>query len=355
MPRCSRACQNSQIPCREARAFTLVELLVVVSIIALLISILLPSLKSAREQAKSIKCQTNQKGIMTAARMYTTEENDWLPGSPGTTGSRLLGLPAGTIPSTTALHVPGNLVQTWDWAGPLGSVQMGMSLSGNRAERYKQLVEGPFECPSNNYQATVFPVNAPAEFKPLRMVSYNTIRHFMLWGGTTSEAPFGSLTNWTSQNGGGGSTEFPRNYVPKFDRAGQPSEKLFITDSSRFTDDVGQLTYNVSWNGGSGGAFGGQGATLQIIGPADNLLRSHNLINQSHKRWRFTYRHSRGKTPGHNVVFLDNHTEWMSESQSRVPDYWWPKNTLIHFADMNTPTRLKVINHLEGQFYRVRR
>lgn len=57
---------------RKSRAFTLIELLVVIAIIALLVSILLPSLNTARELAKTSKCLANMRNMELAHWMYVT-------------------------------------------------------------------------------------------------------------------------------------------------------------------------------------------------------------------------------------------------------------------------------------------
>ena len=97
--------------------FTLVELLVVIAIIALLLSILMPSLNKAREQAKKMQCAAHLYGMAMAMHMYAMTYKEIFP----------------------AMLMPGNLSKAF--AGKSHWHQLAMEFAPNK----KQL-----RCPSLN-------------------------------------------------------------------------------------------------------------------------------------------------------------------------------------------------------------
>jgi prepilin-type N-terminal cleavage/methylation domain-containing protein/prepilin-type processing-associated H-X9-DG protein len=76
-PDSSAALQND----KTRPAFTLIELLVVISIIALLLAILLPTVKRARNQAKAVVCQSNLKQWGTVLALYAEDNEGRIPSS----------------------------------------------------------------------------------------------------------------------------------------------------------------------------------------------------------------------------------------------------------------------------------
>jgi prepilin-type N-terminal cleavage/methylation domain-containing protein/prepilin-type processing-associated H-X9-DG protein len=87
-PARNRSTRRDLAYARRRRAFTLVELLVVIGIIAVLVGILLPALNRARESARSVQCMSNLRAIGQAANLYAVANNGSLPyGAYGFTAS----------------------------------------------------------------------------------------------------------------------------------------------------------------------------------------------------------------------------------------------------------------------------
>jgi prepilin-type N-terminal cleavage/methylation domain-containing protein len=97
----------------RTRAFTLIELLVVVAIIALLISILLPSLSRAKEQARISLCLSNERSIAQAAVSYTMDK-----------GSAVFAFRFGYVPDTAPGDFQGfDLATEFIWGGDVPDVK----------------------------------------------------------------------------------------------------------------------------------------------------------------------------------------------------------------------------------------
>ncbi|MDB5297757.1 MAG: hypothetical protein JWO31_3740 [Phycisphaerales bacterium] len=71
--------RTDRAPAGRPRGFTLVELLVVIGIIALLISILLPAMSRAREEAKATQCLSNLRQLGMALQSYANDNKDKVP------------------------------------------------------------------------------------------------------------------------------------------------------------------------------------------------------------------------------------------------------------------------------------
>lgn len=96
---------------RTGRAFTLIEVLVVVAIIALLVSVLLPALHRSRESARTLQCASNVRQLTQAFLMYAVDNRGRLPGHRRDTyadwlgsGNPRLGYPDGVQPDDGVVY-----------------------------------------------------------------------------------------------------------------------------------------------------------------------------------------------------------------------------------------------------------
>jgi prepilin-type N-terminal cleavage/methylation domain-containing protein/prepilin-type processing-associated H-X9-DG protein len=94
---------------RRQKAFTLIELMVVVSIIALLAAMLLPALQRALEQTRRASCMNNLKGAGTALALYSQNNDNAYPMLPGTAWDSTID---GTV-WLSSVSIPTGIASDW--------------------------------------------------------------------------------------------------------------------------------------------------------------------------------------------------------------------------------------------------
>lgn len=115
--------------------FTIIELLIVISIIAILASILLPALNAAKDKAQSISCTNNMKQIGLAFHHYTSSWDDYFPPAEFEPDSSpqlywTLAFAIDRLLPLNTMHCPAR--DRWDWAGILKQAEDGETSSRER-------------------------------------------------------------------------------------------------------------------------------------------------------------------------------------------------------------------------------
>ena len=266
-----------RIRSRMRNAFTLVELLVVIGIIALLISILLPSLNQAREQAKATQCLSNVRQLGLAFLMYVNENKGYFPSR---NASRSQG------------HRPGDWIY-WQEVLPPGE-----TINESNVVRYmsggaKRVSIESLRCPSDNVDARLYENNAnPYKF------SY-TVNVFVINNSATA------------------STSSPFDRTLNISKVKNSNRKILaVEEDERGINDgswVGRSTYNL---------------TTPIPG---DVATDNDFLAIRHERRKFY-----PDTPANwlknvdrrgNAVFLDFHAEYITRREAHdqknlIPEYY---------------------------------
>jgi prepilin-type N-terminal cleavage/methylation domain-containing protein/prepilin-type processing-associated H-X9-DG protein len=350
--------------------FTLVELLVVIGIIAILISILLPSLSKAQRSARTVQCASNMRTIIQGMQVYATQYKGSIPGSPWTSGAHLRGSAGdvkqyavpGVTQASTEIASPNaanlgtrNVVSIFDWQTPIARA-LGVKFRAttgtyastdpdgggsinDRLQRFLQVNENPvFACPDNAY--TSFCFEGAAGWPVVRMQSYCTSIDFMVMntglGGSATGVYIGR-PQWNP----------PPGYAPKLNKVGNPSEKAFLTEGARFVDASNDNAVTIDYSNSvypvNGGIYSEQ---RPYVGTPTSFNRSRILLGGygdltaqrkgGDSKFLLVFaRHGTsklGQAPAEyrtNVAFFDGHVETLPYMEAFNPKFHSPKGTSL--------------------------
>ena len=328
---------NIRIHRTTTRAFTLIELLVVIAIIALLISILLPSLASARGLARQLVGAALHKNLGAAQIQYMNTYKDHYAGR-NTSGGYYSGIYIGQNPVAKADLLLGDTTSetptsTEDWISPI--IGDAMNFSPNRARRTQQIfnrLRDPAArftndtlygtAPDNNDFRTALADGGYYQVSFLIPTGFNYLSNSL--SGSPDCPRFGqrpAMTDFAAP------AVSPRNFRPRLDLVGiQLSQKALILDGTRYHAAGNTLDFDIAHNPSIFGSFTDNPAYQQstAYGREANSSSSGN-------GWKLSARHPNNSM---NVTFFDGHTAAMKISDLwREPKYVYPSGTVYNGTD----------------------